>query len=78
MTNQQNDKCMLGNFSFLSCHLLNLFKINFSKKTFRNTIRVSNGLDPDQDQRSVDLDLGPTVCKGLARKKLTLPVRLVC
>ena len=25
------------------------FKITFSKKSFRNTIRVSNSLDPDQD-----------------------------
>ena len=34
-------------------------KLTFSKKSFRNTIRVSNGLDPDQDQRSVGPDLGP-------------------
>ena len=33
-----------------------------SKKIFiplRNTIRVSNGLDPDQDRQSVGSDLGP-------------------
>ena len=29
----------------------------FSKNSFRNTTRVSNGLDPDQDQ--IDPDLGP-------------------
>ena len=29
---------------------------------FRNTIRVSNGLDLDQDRHSVDPDLGPN-CK---------------
>ena len=31
-----------------------------------NTNRMSNGLDPDQDRRSVGPDLGPTVCKGLS------------
>ena len=28
-------------------------KLTFSKNSFRNTIRVSNGFDPDQDRRSV-------------------------
>ena len=37
--------CMLGNFSCFCCLLA----------TF---IRVSNGLDPDQDRRSVGPDLG--------------------
>ena len=45
--------CMLGNCScFYVCRLLTFFKINlsfFKKKKFRNSIRVSNGLDPDQD-----------------------------
>ena len=38
---------MLGNFSqfFLVCG--SFFKSNFSKKSFRNTIRVSKSLDPD-------------------------------
>ena len=31
----------------------------FSKLTFWNTIRVSNGLDPDRDRHSVGPDLGP-------------------
>ena len=35
------------------------FKIDFSKKSFRNTIRVSKGLGPDQDRHSVGPDLGP-------------------
>ena len=39
--------------------LLIFFKINFFQKKIRNTIRVSNGLGPDQDQRSVVPDLGP-------------------
>ena len=29
-------------------------KLTFSKKSFRNTIRMSNGLDLDQDRRSAD------------------------
>ena len=43
----------------LFCRLLTVFKINFKKKAFRNTIRVSNGLYPDQDRRTVSPDLGP-------------------
>ena len=35
------------------------FKINRFKIFFRNTIRVSNSLDPDQDRHSVGPDLGP-------------------
>ena len=31
----------------------------FSTTSFRNTISVSNGLDPDQDRRSVGPDMGP-------------------
>ena len=31
----------------------------FSKNSFRDTIRVSNGLDPDQEGHSVGPDLGP-------------------
>ena len=34
------------------------FTINFLKNSFRNTIRVSNGLDPYQDRHSVGPDLG--------------------
>ena len=32
-------------------------KLTFSKNNFRNTIRVSNSLDPDQDRHSVGPDL---------------------
>ena len=36
------------------------FKLTFSrKKSFRNTIRVSNSLDPDQARQNVGPDLGP-------------------
>ena len=38
-----------------------------SKTTFRNTIRVSNSLDPDQDRHSVGPDLVQTVCKSYQR-----------
>ena len=31
----------------LFCRLLIFFKINFLKNSFRNTIRMSNSLDPD-------------------------------
>ena len=38
-----------------SCLLLTFFKINFFKKFFQEHIRVSNGLDPDQDRHSIVL-----------------------
>ena len=42
------------------CHLLIFFsESTFSKKSFRNTIRVSNSLDTDQAQHFVWPDLGP-------------------
>ena len=50
---------MLGNTHALLCRLLTFVKFAFSKNSFRNTIRVSNGLDPDQDRHSVGPDLGP-------------------
>ena len=34
-------------------------KLTFSKDSFRNTIRMSNSLDSDQDPHSVGPDLGP-------------------
>ena len=49
---QQTTKsmCMLVNFSRLSCRLLTFLKLTLSKHSFRNTISVSNGLDPDQNR----------------------------
>ena len=41
-------------------------KSTFSYNSFRNTIRVSNGLDPDQDRRSVGPDLGPNCFQRLS------------
>ena len=40
-------------------------KLTFSKNSFRNTIRVSNSLDPDQDLHSVGPDLGPNCLQRL-------------
>ena len=34
-------------------------KVTFSKKSFRNTVRVSNSLETDQDQPCVGPDLDP-------------------
>ena len=51
--------CRLGNFAcfFIVCGFFS--KLTFPKNSFRNTIRVSNSLDPDQAQQNVgpDLDL---------------------
>ena len=45
---------MLGNFScFLSPYKF------IQNQLFQNTIRVSNGLDPDQGRRYVSPDMGP-------------------
>ena len=36
------------------------------KKSFRNAIRVSNSLDPDQEGHSVGSDLGPNCLHRLS------------
>ena len=41
------------------------FKINFLKNPFRNTIRVSNSLDPDQTRHFVGSDLDPNCLQML-------------
>ena len=47
--------CLLGTF-----HAFCVFQNQlFSKNSFKNTIRVSNSLDPDQARRSVGPDLVP-------------------
>ena len=50
-----------GIFFMLFCHLLIFFSKTyfFDKKYFRNTIWVSNRLDPDQTWLFVGSDLGP-------------------
>ena len=57
---------MLGNFSYLSCRLLIFFKINFLINYFRNTIRVSKRLDPDQAKTFARLDLDLNCLQRLA------------
>ena len=49
------------------------FKIHFSKNSFRYTIRVSNGLDPDQDQHFVGPDLGPNCLQRLSADNTSFP-----
>ena len=38
-------------------------KINFSENYFRDTISLSNSLDPDQERRSVGPDLAKVICR---------------
>ena len=45
-----------------------MFKL---KTSFRNTIRVSNSLDPDQARRFVGPDLGPNYLQRLAADVLS-------
>ena len=55
---------MHAGYFWCCCCTLTFFKINVLKtKKYRNTIRVSNCLDQDQDQRSVGPDLGPNCLK---------------
>ena len=44
-------------------------KLTVSKNSFRNTIRVSNGLDPDQNRHSVGPDLGLNCLQRLSDDK---------
>ena len=58
--------CILGNFAsfFVLCRFFSKSKI--SKNSFRNTIRVSNSLDPDQARQNVGPDLGSNCLQRLA------------
>ena len=46
-------------------------KLTFSKNSFRNTIRVSNCLDPDQDRPFVGPNLGPNCLQRLYEDNLS-------
>ena len=46
-----------------------LIKVNFFKHSYRNTIRVSNSLYPDQNRRSVGTELGPIYLQMLSADK---------
>ena len=52
-----------GYFSCFCGRLLSYFLFFFPNVSFRNTIRVSNSLSPDQDRHEVGPDLGPNFLK---------------
>ena len=50
---------MLGSFlDFLSSAVFFFSKSTYAENSFRNTIRLSNSFDPDQDRQNVGPDLG--------------------
>ena len=58
---------MLGRIAYFMSSAAFFWKLFVQKNIHRNTIRVTNSLDPDQAQHIVGPDLGPkfqTVCKG--------------
>ena len=57
---------MMGNFYDFLSSAKKFSKSTFSKNSFRNTIRVSNSLDPDQARRSVGPDLVPNCMQKLS------------
>ena len=57
--------CMLGNFSWYIVSADFFPKSTFLKISFRNTIRVSNNLDPDQARHFVGPDLDPKWLRNL-------------
>ena len=48
------------------CRLFSELTVYKKEDKIRSTIRVSNGLDPDQDRRSVGPDLGPNCLQRLS------------
>ena len=58
--------CPLGVFPALLSSADFFSKSTFSKNSFRNTIRVSNSLDPDQARHFVGPDLGPNCLQKLS------------
>ena len=60
-----SDSCKIIIYPFLSS--ADFFKINFFlKNSFRNTISLSNSLDPDQARHFVGPDLGPKCLQRLS------------
>ena len=51
-------------------------KSTFSKKSFRNTIRVSNSLDPDQARHFVGPDLDPNCLQRLSADDTSRQIQL--
>ena len=65
-----NSACWVIFHSFLSSEGVFFFLLlSFSKISYRNTIRVSNILDPDQAQRLVGLGLDPNCLQSLSARK---------
>ena len=64
---------MLGNFAFL-LSVISFLKLTFAKKSFRNTIRVSNSLDPNQARRFVGPDLKPNCLQRLSADDKKTPL----
>ena len=64
--------CLMGNLLcfFVICQLFS--KSTFSKNSFRNAIRVSNSLNPDQARRLVRPELGPNCLQTLSADETTL------
>ena len=59
--------CLLGNFTCFFFSSADFFsKSTFSKNSFRNTIIVSNRLDPDQARHFVGSDLIPNCLQKLS------------
>ena len=65
------------NFLHAYCHSLIIFKNNhFKNNSLKNTISVSNSLDPDQAQHAVWPDLGKTVCQSFGHwSKFIIPLK---
>ena len=70
---------MLGNFSCFCCCLLIFFQNKlFQKNSFKNAIRLSNGLYPDQHRCSFGPELGPNCLRQnlqLATKELSIEMQ---
>ena len=58
--------CPLGVFPAFSSSADFFSKSTFSKNSFKNTIKVSNSLDPDQARHFVGPDLGPNCLQKLS------------
>ena len=52
--------------SCFCCRLLTFSKLTFSKNSFKNTFKVSNSLDPDQDRHPVGPDLDSNCLQRLS------------
>ena len=62
--------------SFSEARLLYFSKSTLSKNSFRNMIRVSNSLYPDQTRHFVEPDLGPKVFLRLsAEDKVVISIQ---